>query len=504
MKFCQTFISVLLALTLVTAVSPFEASARTKVKKPQTARAKKAPAREQTLVELMAAAGIARGNVSMMVMSLSDGKSLYEHNPDLAVNPASNVKLVTAAAALHELGPDFTFKTEFYADSGVRGGRLKNVWIKGYGDPMLVTEELEAIATRMRAGGLRGIDGDIHVDDSYFDRNPLLSYDADSSEQVFSIVTGPLSCNFNSVVVKACPGIKPGDRPVITTEPSLHRSTLKNRAVTTGRGRASIKAGMEESSGTITVQGNMPRSLPEYSVRRGVNDPGLFTGSAIIGTLASKGIEVRGVVKRGAVPAGAVPVYTHESPPLKEILKGMGKFSNNFIAEQILKTLGAVEFHPPGTTQKGVAVLENYLRSLGIPASSFLLDNGSGLSRRTRMTARQINKILLDIYRTRWKDDWMSALSIAGVDGTLKRRMRGSPLMGHIFAKTGTLNHVHALSGYVIHDGSLTPGRNLVFSFLFNNVPASPDKLAKFEEKLLQTLSMSHSLNNEQARTVTD
>lgn len=441
---------------------------------------------QSNLDRLLIQSGLTRrGQISIQIVSLNDGKILYQYNPDLAINPASNVKLVTAAAALRELGPDSAFKTEFWSESPLKKGRLHNVWIKGHGDPVLVTEEIDEIVHRFKTAGLEEIEGDLSIDESYFDRYPLMTYLSDVREKVYSVVTGPLSCNFNTVVIKASPGRRTGDRPLLTLDPPTPYLQIRNQARTVGRGgRVTLAVSEGSEEGVLIVWGNLPLSAGEFSLRRGIRNPGLFTGTAILEALKKEGIPVRGRVKIEAIPSRAVLIYSHASPPLHEILKGLGKFSNNFIAEQLLKTLGAAHYAPPGTTQKGLKVLEGYLHSLGIRNPRYFLDNGSGLSRLNRLSSGQLVKVLLDLYHARWRDSWISSLSIGGIDGTLKQKFRRSTLKGKVFAKTGTLNGVSALSGYLI-DGR----KKAAFSFLFNDVPASPDKLSRVEEKILQAVS---------------
>lgn len=441
---------------------------------------------EQRVDRILASAGLSGARVSIRIVSLEDERTVYEKNPDLALNPASNVKLVTAAAALRELGPDFTFKTEFYSDTLLSAdGKIRNLWIKGFGDPLFVTEELESVVNRFRAAGLKEIQGQVLVDDTYFDRYNLTTYLSDVGEKIYSIVTGPLSFNFNTIEIKARPGTRLGDQPIIAIEPSTKYVRLKNQARTAARGsEASLEAELKgKEVNEITVSGSIPRTIREYSFRRGILDPATYTGTVLLEALERKGIVVPQTLKREAVPSRALLILSHSSPPLRQILKGLGKFSNNYTAEQLLKTVGAIHYGPPGSTSNGLEVLRDYLASLGIRRETFTLDNGSGLSKLNRLSSAQFIRILLDLYHSPWREEMISSLSVAGVDGTMGSKMKRSSLAGKVFAKTGTLNGVSTLSGFVFDRG-----KKIAFSFLFNDFSPSLEKITRVEEEILQTV----------------
>lgn len=388
----------------------------------------------EKIQQILNNAGLSRTPASIEFVSLSDGKVLYEKNPELLLNPASNAKLVTAAAALKTLGPDYTFRTEFYSDTPLRDGKIHNLWIKGFGDPVFVSEELETVVSALTSAGLKQITGQVAVDDTYFDRSHLTTYLSDRGDKLYTISTGPLCFNFNRSASKAIRNGKFGDQLFLS---------------------------------------------------EGVLDPASYTGTVIMQSLAKNGVVFsrNGGLKRQSVPSNAMLLFCHNSPPVREILKGMGKFSNNFIAEQMLKSVGAVRFGPPGSTEKGRRVLNDYMISLHIPPSSFVLDNGSGLSKLTRLSSAQLVQILVDLYKSPWRQEAISSLSVGGVDGTLRHRFRRSALKGKVFAKTGTLNGVSSLSGYL--------GNKVAFSFVFNDLKVSLPKLRKAEEKILEEVYRS-------------
>lgn len=371
---------------------------------------------QEEIDEILLQSGLASERLSIQIVSLPDGKVLYEKNPNHLLNPASNVKLVTAAAALHQLGPEYTFRTEVWSDSPIdRKGAINNLWIKGYGDPFFVTEELRSVVEQLRRAGLRRIGGKLFVDDGWFDDDSLITYSSNRDGQIYRTTTGALSFNFN-------------------------------------------------------------RARP--------SNPAIGTGSALLRTLKRRGIFAPKVPVRGTVPDHARLLLTHHSPPLRIILKGLGKQSNNFMAEQLLKTIGAVDAGPPGSISKGRMVLKRYLTSLGLSERGFALDNGSGLSRLTRLSSSQLIRVLLDQYHQNFRDDLIQSLSQVGRDGTMRHKMRRSRLAGRVFAKTGSLNGVRALSGYLI-EGPHLQGQ-AAFSFLLNDVSLPPGRIIRAEAKILE------------------
>lgn len=437
--------------------------------------------------------GLADSQMSIKIVSIPDGRVLYAKNPGQGLNPASNIKLITMAAALRTLGPDYTFPTEFYAPALIGpDGRLPNLWIKGYGDPLFVTEELEDLVTRFKAAGLKRIDGDVFVDDTYYDRNNLTTYIADVNEKLYSIMTGPLSFNFNSIKIRAKPARRLGEKPVISIDPPTRYVTVENEAKTAWAGaNVDLDAEVKESkprkakkeTNVIRIHGTIPKTIQEYNFQRGVPDPAIYTGTVVLEALERHGIKVKGGLRREAVPANALLLFTHSSKPLREILRSLGKFSNNFTAEQLVKAMAARRFGPPGSIPKGLKVLREYLESLGIPGPDFVLDNGSGLTRLSSVAADDFIRLLYDLYVSPWRDDFVAALSIGGVDGTLARKFKGGKVTGRMHAKTGTLNDVKALSGYVFDDKA-----RLAFSFLFNDFNAPIDNIARAEEEILETI----------------
>jgi len=411
---------------------------------------------------LLRAYELSDATVSMKVVSLSDDKIIYAKNPDLALNPASNMKLVTEATALKELGGNYIFKTEFYSDTSLdMNGKIHNLWIKGYGDPLLVTEELESMIDDLIAIGLKEITGSVYVDNSFFDKNANTTYVSDRGDKIYNIVTSPLAFNFNRNMIRARSNSGMGD------EDSYEVKKLPRQKMKKGSFKKHVR-------------------VSKHNIRQCFSDPSLYTGSVIIEEMEKRGLRInqnRSTPQKGLVPLEAKRLLTHNSPPLREVLKGMGKFSNNFVAEQVLKTISAEKSGQSGSTTEGAEMMKNYLVSLNIPKNSFSLDNGSGLSKNNRLSAAHFVTLLERVYHSPFRNDFLESLSVGGIDGTLKKRMKSPFLYGRVFGKTGTLNGVSTLSGYFIGEN-----KKLAFSFLLNDLTISNNKANRAKEEILKTI----------------
>jgi D-alanyl-D-alanine carboxypeptidase/D-alanyl-D-alanine-endopeptidase (penicillin-binding protein 4) len=220
-----------------------------------------------------------------------------------------------------------------------------------------------------------------------------------------------------------------------------------------------------------------------------VEEPALYTGRVFAKLLTEAGIALRGRVRRGTVPPDARLLYTHRSKPLSLILQDMNKWSNNFIAEQLLRTLGKESYGSPGTREKGLRVVQNYLGGIGIPADSYQLDDGSGQSRGNRLSAAELVSVLEAMaHNSPWQAEFMASLGLWGMDGVVERRFSASPARGLLRVKTGTLEGVAALSGYA----RSTEGKVRAFSLLWNGTSCSSVDLDALQAGLAAILAGAH------------
>jgi len=409
----------------------------------------------QKIDSVLKASSLKNASVGVQIVSLKSGEVVYERNPALALNPASNTKLITSAAALIELTPQFRFQTIVYAGKKVRKGTLQgNLYLKGRGDPILSYEALLTLAQDVYNAGIRNIAGDIVGDDSYFDEEREFSGWHDF-KQAYSGKISALSLNKNSLQLLIKPAYRSGVAPQVIIDPPTSYIRIKNKAVTLSSNKVYASFLPTEESApteeTLVVQGKISRKS-RYGVSASIHvkNPTLFTTTAFKDALEQVGIRVEGEAATTCqLPKQSRRIATYYSEPLSTIISESNKSSDNFVAEQLLKTLGAEQLGAPGTTEKGLQIVQEFLAGLNIPPDAYVLENGSGLSRNNRLSPEQIVTLLTFMYENfEVRSEYMASLAIAGVDGTLRRRLRNTQAERRLRAKTGAINKVSCLSGY--------------------------------------------------------
>ncbi len=440
---------------------------------------------------------LGHSHAGIEVYSLDADRLVYTLHADELLNPASNTKLFTSAAALAVLGSDYRFLTEFYVDQEpVRGLVSGNLYVRGKGDPSLISERIWEIANQLYHKGLREVKGDLVVDDTFFDgmtEGP--GWDQDRSDRAYMAPISALEVNWSSVAVYITPGDNPGDKARVELEPDSKYFKLDNRVVTAGSSRRARKpqtSGLMKRDGYhLTVSGRIALKQPPLVLWRRVGDPTLYAGETIKELLGRRGIKIHGKVKRGAVPNGHTTTlyFAAESDGLDIILKRLNKQSQNLVAETLLKTMGAVTSGAPGSWSNGVDAIAQFLqREVDIRPGSYLMKNGSGLNDTNRFSASQVVKLLAYMYaRMTLSPEYISSLPIAGKDGTIRFRMGGTPASGRVRAKTGTLEDVTALSGFVESLG----GRHYAFSILVNDFPDTLRQAMSAEDAFAVAVSSS-------------
>jgi D-alanyl-D-alanine carboxypeptidase/D-alanyl-D-alanine-endopeptidase (penicillin-binding protein 4) len=390
-----------------------------------------------------------RSAIAVLVRSIETGETLYAHNEDHPFIPASAMKLVTMGASLHYLGPNYRFETRFLADGPIVGGVVQgNLYIHGTGDPSLTRLEMDYVARSLAGAGLREIRGDIVLDDSFFDgelRGPA-SY-GDILKKGLPIQSA-LSYNYNLVELRARPSA-PGSKAELHDEGYGYFDVL-NRVTTATRGRPWLRVSKLRQD-RVLVSGRVIQGDEEEHVGTFVApDPTAYFASAFLGKIRDQGVLALGQVVRGRIEGKTLEtLYVHRSDRLIEVLSALGKHSNNFSAEQMLKTLGAHRFGPPGSFATGARAVGEYLVGLGFRREDFRIEDGSGLSYDNHLTAAILVRVLEDLYRApELRTDFLCSLAIAGVDGTLRSRFLNEEYLGRIMAKTGSLAGVSSLSGF--------------------------------------------------------
>jgi D-alanyl-D-alanine carboxypeptidase/D-alanyl-D-alanine-endopeptidase (penicillin-binding protein 4) len=428
--------------------------------------------------------------VGIRIVSLSDAKILFERNSKTLFHPASNLKLLTAATAIHALGKDYKFRTAIYSDSVVEGGDLRgNLYIKGFGNPDLSTTDVKWMVGQLKDIGLKSIRGDIVGDVSFFDdvfwgRGWMWDDEPSSSEPFIT----PLSINENSVKVFVSPGERLGDSVRVRFEPETKYIDLSNGGVTgpdTATNTIEATRRFKERLNTIVVTGTLPRSSPELEFELSAWDPTLYALTLFREELEREGITVGGGLRLGSVQEGATELVEHEWP-IDSVLIKMDKISDNLSAENTLKVIAAEKGGPPGTSMQGISIVNDFLSSLGIDTTSYLMVDGSGVSHYNLINAETIVELLSKMYRQRELCGLFEAsLPVAGIDGTLEDRMKGTAAEGNVRAKTGTLSGVSSLSGYLhTQDGDV-----LAFSILVQNFIGSPRPYRNAQDRIVELLA---------------
>ena len=427
--------------------------------------------------------------VGIEVISLRDGAEIFARNADIPLKPASNQKIFTSAAALALLKPDYVFPTVFYALEAPRNGIINgDLYVKGFGAPDLVGEFWWLMVQELHRQGLREVRGDLVGDDTFFDseaRPPVWPRTVPDDSWV-SAPVGALSFNYDVVTVRVRPGPAVGRSPQVEMIPLGGYFKVSNRATTTaGRSRLFVDRGFRQEVNTITVSGSIRLGSAPIEVTKGVENPTLYALSAFQELSARQGIVLKGSARRGAVPKEAREVFRFESKPLAAIVRDMNKHSNNFMAETLLKTLGAQFQGAPGTTRKGLEVVRGYLEKIGVSTGDLILVDGSGLAHDNRVTARSLVRTLLAMNEDfeLWPE-FLSSLPVAGIDGTLQRRFRGEDLMRKVRAKTGKIAGVATLSGYAVNEADET----FAFAILINDYRCGTETIKRLMDRVCSSI----------------
>ncbi|MGH8510387.1 MAG: D-alanyl-D-alanine carboxypeptidase/D-alanyl-D-alanine endopeptidase [Gammaproteobacteria bacterium] len=413
-------------------------------------------------------ARIPAASAGIFVQDTATPEPLLEWSAQTPMNPASTVKLLTTFAALDRLGPVYTWKTEIYGSGRTQGDMLEgDLIIKGYGDPKLTLERFWLLLRTIRQRGIRVIRGDLVLDHSYFaipaddpgqfDHQPFSPYN-----------TGPdaLLLNFKSVQIRLLPTGAGAVR--VVSDPNPMQLQLVNRlGATRGpcRGGPSIGVRGDASQVRVTVHGRYAAACGDGEYYTAVLGHPQYVHGVFKEIWGDLGGAIHGSVREGPVPARAELLAASESPPLAEIVRDINKFSNNVMARQLFLTFGAAARQAPATLVKSQQSMHDWLLDQGLDPRMAILENGSGLSRKERITARELGKLLLAAYRSPLMPEFVSSLPIASVDGTMRRRLRYTALAGHAHIKTGSLRGVKAIAGYV-HD---RVGRTIAVVCLINH-----------------------------------
>ena len=448
------------------------------------------------LDEILSAPALGHAKRSVAVMDPDSGKLLYARNEKTGLNAASNVKLVTEAAALAVLGPEFRWKTTVLGMAPAEGGKAVSagelrgdLFVKTSGDPTLSTADLSSLAASLSAIGLRRVRGGLVVDATAFDSTVLPpAFEQKTDSAAFRAPSSAASLNGNVVTVTITPGPSVGSAARIVLEPASPALLLGGSVITAAKGPAAPEVETSDAGNgktRVTVAGRIRIGAEPRILQRRIVAPEPYFGHTFKQLLGKRGITVDGAVRVEAAPKEGLRVLaTRESPTLAVVVHDLGKRSVNFAAEQLLRTLGGESQGRPGTFAKGLEAVARFLDGAGLPRGSYVMKNGSGLYDSNRFSAEQIALVLRAALRDfRIASEFLASLAVGGADGTLAHRMAGSAAERFVRAKTGTLANVSCLSGIVGAPGS----RPLIFSILMNETP-SPAAARAAQDRITATL----------------
>jgi D-alanyl-D-alanine carboxypeptidase/D-alanyl-D-alanine-endopeptidase (penicillin-binding protein 4) len=448
---------------------------------------------------ILANPAISRALVGVRIESLRTGEVLFQRNNDKLVVPASNMKLLTMSVAAERLGWQYRFETRLESAGTIENGTLHgDLVVTGSGDPSIVSADgghpalfLEW-AEALKQAGIRRVAGRIVGDDNAFDDVGIgAGWAWDYLADDYAAPSGALSYNENVVTVRVVPGNAEGAPATVTTSPAGHRFVVVNRATTGATGsNASVSADRMPGSTQLFISGRVPAGGTGATASTTIDNPTAYFVSALRAALSDRGVAIDGGAwdiddLETAIPPGSRRLIARrESAPLSALGANFLKVSQNFYGEMFLKAIGRTPARP-GTAAAGRQVVRETLAGWGIDADSFVMSDGSGLSRYDYVTADTIVTILKHV----WADEklrgpFLAALPVSAYDGTLRTRMRDTPLAGRVQGKTGTISNMRALSGFL----TTNSGERIVFSIIANHYTAPTAQIDAIAERMLLRL----------------
>lgn len=446
-----------------------------------------------------------RQNVSrgIVVQQVSTGQVIYEHNADELLSPASVTKVITAAAVLHKLTPGYLFKTRWYRTGTMIDGTISgDLIVVGDGDPFIVSEKLWQLAADLKNMGVDTIKGDLVIDNGVFDdegRDVSRTSGANRSRNAYDAPVSAFAVNFNTLAFIIAPGDKADSSARVSFDPYAITGMRIDNRVRTGRSGSANSLQIERQSmpdggAKFVATGSIGGEALPQKLYRSVGEQTFSNGEIIRAFLKGAGVKWDGKTRLGALPKSAKLLYELDSYPMSQIVGGLNKFSNNFIADMLVKRLGAT-FYKEGSLSNGMRVVEEFLRDgVGIK-TKFELRNGSGLNTENRITARQVGALLkymesrFDLY-----PEFLASMPAAGLDGTLAKRFKDKKTAlakGLIRAKTGTLTEpisVASLAGYLRDPELGLLAFVMIDNGITNKAQPSIEKLRLLQDEVLATI----------------
>jgi len=443
------------------------------------------------VTQALKVAGIPSEAIAVVAQPLGTDKATLRHRGDAAMNPASLMKLVTTYGALEILGPAYTWRTEILADSPPQNGVLAgDLYLRGSGDPKLTYDRLWLLLRELRGRGVKEIRGDLVIDRGAFavvDHDPA-AFDGKSARP-YNVGPDALLFNFATLHLTLVPPDTPGGTVRVLAEPLPADFEVVNRLQATdakhcGEWRERLEAKL--ASGKVELSGPFPRVCGEKRWHLAGLPNGLLLHGVFTRLWRELGGEYLGQLRERPAPANAIALASSESPALGELVRDINKFSNNVMARQLFLTLGAgpsqTDVPPVGGSEPGLRArgaigvgagetaaadrtLRSWLAQKGLDLPELVLDNGSGLSRRERISTDNLVRLLAAAWVSPVMPELMSSLPIAAIDGTTRKKFNGNGVAGQAHLKTGSLEGVRGIAGYLLDKN----GRRHIVVFMVNH-----------------------------------
>lgn len=425
------------------------------------------------------------------------GELVYSYFGETRLHPASNMKLLTAAAALETLGPEYQFTTEVWVNGRIEGNILQgDLYLKGKGDPTLLKADLDQFAKDLKTSGIHQINGNIVGDDHWYD-DVRLSQDLNWSDesnytgtQVSALTFSPNNdYDAGTVMMEIRPSTKVGERAILTLSPDTDYVKIINKTKTVDKEESKkISIEREHGSNTIIVNGIVPLNGEKIRSWVAIWEPTQYTLNIFKHSLQENGIEFSEKTKftTGVTPEKATLLTFKKSIPLKDLMISFMKLSNNGHGEILTKEMGKTVYGE-GSWDKGIRVIKETVTDLGVNCTTLMLRDGSGMSHKNMIPANELTKLLYWIQEKNWFPEFENALPVAGISdrlvgGTLRSRLTEDSIKGKVKAKTGSIAGVSSLSGYV----TTRSGERLIFSIMINNHLS--DSVKTIEDEIVKTL----------------
>ena len=428
--------------------------------------------------------------IGLFIQGVDNEKPLVALHADLFLNPASVIKLVTTAAALDMLGQGYRWSTEVMYTGNIEGHTLNgDLYIRGNGDPYLTPERFWRLLNRIYIVGIHRITGDVLIDNSYFepgkvdyaafDQQPYRTYNVGPN----AVLVGFQATEFHLDIdtTGTDPAVKITPFPQSPRLRIINQVKLVNGSCNAWKKRLSLETRNNAGMLEVVFSGNYALACKQRTLYRRVSEAQDHYQHFFLPLWNQIGGSVDGKITQGIVPADAKRLLEESSISLAEAVRLVNKFSNNVMTRQILLSMGAQEFGPPGTTDKGIAAVNAWLVEHKLDHPDLQLDNGAGLSRDARISAGLLGELLLHIYKQAYMPEFIAALPVSGYDGTMAHRFNDTPLVGHAHIKTGLLDFVQSMAGYV----TTATGKRYVVVLLHNDKRAHTRPAEKLQNQLI-------------------